>query len=732
MALTYYETQDLDSFFIDPSTGQPLAGGILTFYQNSQPNVMVPVYEQTGTPGAPTYVPLPNPLTLSNVGTVQDSSGNNVVIYYLPNSTVPGMGSPDLYYVTVTDSGGNPVLSRYNWPNITSSSGPPPPTPETEFSSINQISNPTFTNSFLSGLPSTYTATSTATTYPLCPDWNLTIIGSGTVVINILPVTGNSKTPSSPPYVLDVAVASTVTSCIVSQNFYNNSGLWTSTATENIFLNGAFVAANQTTGNTGVSMWYAESTAGYSPVLIVNGTVTSTFTMISGSTESAIPASSNPNGGPSQYVTIYLSFIAGSEVQVSGVQLIVSEATAITIDSSDYNSSNRNEAYQGDYYIPRLNAKQISSYLVGWDFPLNPFQFAPSSTYASPGPIYTTAKYILDQTIAQSATSYVNWRRDTATNGLNMTGTGANDAFYILQYLSAAQVQSMVNNKLSVNVYGSITNGSNPVTVQIFLYSALSSATIPVLSGTIGTVNTTGLFTATAPGWTQVSRSGLPTPSFSLTTQSSYLNNDYGFNGWKMPGSASYFAVVVTFAYINNLTNFTINSISVVPGDIPSRPAVQSPDEVLRQCQYYYENNFPNTGIPSLPLGYASITLSLLFYNPNSRNYAYPSNFGFNFKQTKRVPPVVTFYSIYGAANQIQYLYTKGPAVAIPISGTNPYFDLITNYVQVISVDSIFLTFNLSVVTVIASFDTGSTGTNFSNGGNILFYYVCESRLGIV
>jgi hypothetical protein len=32
-----------------------------------------------------------------------------------------------------------------------------------------------------------------------------------------------------------------------------------------------------------------------------------------------------------------------------------------------------------------------------------------------------------------------------------------------------------------------------------------------------------------------------------------------------------------------------INSISLVPGDIPTRPAPKTTDEVLRECQYYFE-----------------------------------------------------------------------------------------------------------------------------------------------
>lgn len=97
---------DLQSYFVDKDTGLPLAEGVVTFYRNSSRTILKPVYELTGTPGNPVYTPLPNPMTLSGVGTPQDAMGNDILILYYPYVGAPDDedaddAAVDLYYITV-------------------------------------------------------------------------------------------------------------------------------------------------------------------------------------------------------------------------------------------------------------------------------------------------------------------------------------------------------------------------------------------------------------------------------------------------------------------------------------------------------------------------------------------------------------------------------------------------------------------------------------------------------
>lgn len=107
----------LQDYFVDKDTGLPLSAGIVKFYKDTARTVYKNVYEQTGTPGAYTYVPLPNPLTLSAVGTIQDDSENDVIPYYYPfDEDDSNLSQP--YYVTVTNNLGVPQFTRENFPFI--------------------------------------------------------------------------------------------------------------------------------------------------------------------------------------------------------------------------------------------------------------------------------------------------------------------------------------------------------------------------------------------------------------------------------------------------------------------------------------------------------------------------------------------------------------------------------------------------------------------------------------
>ena len=109
----------LQEYFVDKDTGAPLSDGIVTFYEDSNHSVLKPVYKLSGSPGSYVYTELPNPLSLTAVGTMSDGSNNDIVIYYYPYLGDPSLNSDvvDLYYVVVTDSLGVPQFTRSAWPN---------------------------------------------------------------------------------------------------------------------------------------------------------------------------------------------------------------------------------------------------------------------------------------------------------------------------------------------------------------------------------------------------------------------------------------------------------------------------------------------------------------------------------------------------------------------------------------------------------------------------------------
>lgn len=109
----------LQNYLVDKATGFPLAGGIITLYQDQARSIYKNWYYQTGSPGAYTYIPLDNPLTLSSVGTIQDPSGNDVIPFYYPYDE-DDENIQQAYYITVynVDENGDPATLQFTRENF--------------------------------------------------------------------------------------------------------------------------------------------------------------------------------------------------------------------------------------------------------------------------------------------------------------------------------------------------------------------------------------------------------------------------------------------------------------------------------------------------------------------------------------------------------------------------------------------------------------------------------------
>lgn len=118
----------LQNYLVDKDTGLPLAAGIVSLYQDNSRTTFKNWYYQTGSPGAYTYLPLANPLTLSAVGTITDPNGNDTLPFYYPFSETDNV-TPQPYYIVVTDANGEQQFTRQNFPFEGSASGSTTATP---------------------------------------------------------------------------------------------------------------------------------------------------------------------------------------------------------------------------------------------------------------------------------------------------------------------------------------------------------------------------------------------------------------------------------------------------------------------------------------------------------------------------------------------------------------------------------------------------------------------------
>lgn len=118
----YICSSDLEGIFRDKLTGLPMAAGKIYFYSDYNRQIPKAVYQLSGSPPF-SFSALPNPLTLSGIGSYQDNGGNNIVIYYLPY-VIDDDGNitdeQELYYVSVFNSDNVPQFTRNEWPPLAS------------------------------------------------------------------------------------------------------------------------------------------------------------------------------------------------------------------------------------------------------------------------------------------------------------------------------------------------------------------------------------------------------------------------------------------------------------------------------------------------------------------------------------------------------------------------------------------------------------------------------------
>jgi hypothetical protein len=331
----------------------------------------------------------------------------------------------------------------------------------------------------------------------------------------------------------------------------------------------------------------------------------------------------------------------------------------------------------------------------------------------------------------------VGFAKNTVTNGLQLTTAGSNDSFYLLQYLSGGKAKEILGAMLSVNVFGYVTSVSNAVTMRVYLCRAPSGSTIPTLPTSIGTVATNGVFTLTAAGWTIIPRSGLDTatailPVFSVGSDINDADNDMRFSGWQLTDSTQIsdtdkFAIVVTFSYIDTSTVIVLNSISVLPNAIPARPSPQSFDEVVRECQYYYEKSY-NLGI----FAGANSNLGAVIFTQNPQlnalnNGAYSRTIGVRYMTRKRIAVTPTIYAIDGTTANVFIAVYQNNALAsgsadVAIAGNWTFVDLGETGFVLLPVDR----------SVLLTTGAGTGGAVPGAEALAVFHYVADARLGIV
>lgn len=576
----YYAQFPLQEVIYDKTTGDPLAGGIVTYYSDPSFTVPLSVFEQSNAPdGSYVYTNIGNTLILSGLGSFVDSSGANFIPFLYPYNS-EGVFTP--YFIYVTDSSGAFQFSVTGWPpneysNASSVNG--------NFTTENQIQNPQFAETlFYPALTATITVSGSNTITPIAPGWYINTTGTGTVTL-----TQNNlmlDTDSNAPYSLTITTVG-ITGFFIYQRIFNSPRLF---ATDSVA--GFFEASSAISTSVLLTMTFAPSTGTTAcvPTQICQGSTSSdaSYNPIAGAAAISLPINLAPPS--SGYVDIIITpSLPVFTISLTSIQIV---PVASPSDVPIYNevSVPIQKSLNSSYWIPKLAAKPIPSYLVGWDFPLNPYQAQGTGTLAAQALGTNTSYYVADQTVLfQTVTSAFTTKAGPASNpGLLITAS-ATSSFAIIQYVNPLIVQELLSQRMSVQIKCSKTNASLVGTVGLFY--TIANAAVPVLPLSLFTGITAGVPSLTT-GWVAVPNT-YPNQSFTVTNTASAFSFA-GFDATAVTGitGALNFAIAITFNTMTSGDALTINYCSLVGGDIATSPAPQSSGAVLTDCQYYYQSSF--------------------------------------------------------------------------------------------------------------------------------------------
>jgi len=595
-------------------------------------------------------------------------------------------------------------------------------------STENQITNPQFSDvDFVVAQGMTVTTNGPV---EIAPGWYVVTTGSGTLTINQIQFIGSDQIGGNPAYGISIQNVG-FTSVSLQQKFNHNGALWAGGFV------GSSLTAKSASGSTTLSAALTYS-GGSSPLTtsiitlnLNNGWQTATNAV-------ELVASTNTNTPDIAYTTYSLTWAGNVTVSMTNIQLVGQD---VKNELYPYQQTTNEQQLNGEfwYYKPKLEFKPIKSYLTAWDFPLNPAQVGESI-----GANANLSYYTWDQTIVfQSTASRIATSR-SANGSIVFTASGGEVQMAMIQYLKSPVAREIFTNNASVNVR---LSASNTIAGTVSIWYT-ENANLPDIkpgmsnAGTslVTTLDANGHPSAVVSGWVEWPRSSLGNAQFSATTTQA----DSRFNGWAaLPASTTnaikYMAIVVGTASMADTHTISFQSVSLVPGDIPTIPAPQTVDDVIRECQYYYEKSYDNGTTPgAFPNGVGSIqkpqTALIVSGGSSPGTYLYPQDFQLSFNSIKiNTSPIVTFYSTetgnYGKVRSDVYYdgsvaAGSGSDNAIVDDGSGGSFwirsDISSKGVNYILQNANALTHG-----------TGTT-TTFPISGYIKFQYTVDSRLGVV
>lgn len=627
-----------------------------TFYlytlQNVIPYIPSPVYHDVEL-----NVPWTDPIQFLANGTLP------VDVYFVPDT---------IYRLEFRQNNGLAPPSQadaliYEVNNYVPNSGGITPIDTVALASSNQISNPQFA---LFDFPSTFTYVGGASSLPtpgfinIGPDWVLNLAGTGSITVTQVPLTSLNANSSNAPYALRLQMSGwTNNSVTLRQRFFQNGMLWA-----NQFVSNALTAAiGSDSVNVGpLNATIVDSNSTLSINILSVPRLSTALTEYRGVGQ--LPDSLNTDIPPDAYIDYLLAIPSNIDIYLTSFQIVVESEPLEPNFIQD--SINRQIDQTFHDFKPGLEYKPIPSYLIGWDFPLNPSQLG--STQAASAIGANKSKYVWDQTIIfQSANSGVGVTR--GTSGELVLTAAATTQMAVVQYLDATAARKILNAPICVNVSAK-ANVDTLVTVSLWY---TTDASLPnVATGTnnsiVLTLDADGLPATRNGTWSKVPKL-VGSEQITIGTNSTTNFNDYAMTGWDMQGiaacnTATFFAIVIGTASVTVAGTVLFDSVSLQSGSIATRAAPQAISEVLSECQYYYQKSFLPGTTPASGIGIQTGET----YGVQTKGAVVTGQGPFySFPVQMRATPVVTKYNPAAAGDQIYNISNPGSWTVSGISAVS-------------------------------------------------------------
>lgn len=528
-----------------------------------------------------------------------------------------------------------------------------------DVSGENMLTNPQFTRLYFTD---TLTISNTGTTnYSIAPGWTLELVGTGTAVVSRIAIPGSpaaNPIPGNPPYVLSI-VTSGLTTCYLRQRFMGNPAIWA-----NDGVSASIVAKSEDGISRQVQILYRPST-GTTEIIAQGSLNTSVYTQIGNGI--VLDASTNTESAPDAYTDILFQLPATGSVRLSNFQILGEYLDSPVMLPFDQSTRERQLDQMFNIYADELLYKQRQNLLVGWNFPVNPYQFRSQTSAA----VTSQCQYVADQTIIyQLAANTVTAGQAALADGKGfevkaINGT-TNNRFALISYIHPESLRDAWENIVSMMVKAKFKS-QHSTTMRLKFRLIYRSSVPPQLSGTEPIASWTGDDPVFQTGWTEIEPLNDPEHTMEINPTISDGLPRYPFERMSLPAADNADMTLGVVVYtLDNMDDsagtedsIVFESGSLIKSVFAADAAYESKGETLRRCEYYYEKSYELDDLPGDSPVQRAAVLKAANINPTDGSgaiTAHSKSFEIPYKTIKGdlTPDVVLYNPTTGSSTTVR------------------------------------------------------------------------------